>query len=163
MSLMLVLYIHIANTVTAMVLGYYLFAFSQKPIQKQPILVGILSTTLIIASITGIFLNTRAFSQFHVLSIVVLTTLPFALFDWYRDRTLQFKKNLFYNFLGLNAAFVGTLSPTRLLGSRLWNPIRSSFGLDLNTSRNIYFFALAVSILIIIWFVIKANRPKFFR
>lgn len=149
---MLLLFIHIFATFSSVLLGYYLFLFSKKPLESQKTAVYAISALLVASGITGIFLNLFYFSPFHVLSVVTITTIPLALWHLSKAKFLQFKKGLLYNFIGLNIAMTGAFEPSRYVGRRL------------NLSESIWQIMMILVIIIGIYFVIQANRsPKFFR
>lgn len=156
-----ILIFHITIAIISLILGSYLFFFSNKPIQNSHKLSSALMISLILTAITGIFLETASFSPFHILVIVVLTTIPVAFWQRSVNRLLPFKRNLFYNFIGLNIALVGTLSPNRFLGNRLWTN-----GLQLSEANSRTAFLVIIGVAIILGIVAVAQailNPKFFR
>jgi uncharacterized membrane protein len=156
------LFTHITATLLSIILGYYLFVFSGQPIQTNKPLVYIFGCLLIISAFTGILLNTYSFSPFHILAIVTITTIPLAMYNLFKSQFLQFKRGLFYNFLGLNLAFCGALEPTRYLGRRLWKPLESTFGLSREFSSTAFTILFVLSMILAIYFVIQANRKSNF-
>jgi hypothetical protein len=160
---LITLFTHIFFTLISMILGYYLFLFSKKTLNLQISTTFVLCFSLVISAITGIMLNTTTFSPFHILAIVTLTTTPLALVNLYRKNYLDFKRGIFFNFLGLNLAFVGALEPDRYLGSKLWNPIQLALGWDSFVVGHIWFGILILSVLYVIFLVYRVlQNPTFF-
>jgi hypothetical protein len=160
---MSLLFAHITATTLSMILGYYLIIFSKKPIETLPKTLFSLVICLIVSAITGIFLNTTEFSPFHILAIVTLSTSPFIISNFYKKNYPELKRNLFWNFCGLNLAFVGAMAPQRYLGRRMWNPISSAFGFDRVVATQIWLGILVFSIVVVIVQIVRMYRnPMFF-
>ena len=149
---MFILFFHLFCTFNSVILGYYLFLFSKKPIELQKIIVCFLCVLLISAAISGIMLNTYSFSPFHVLSVVTITTIPVALYNLYNSKFLVFKKGLLYNFIGLNIAMIGAFEPHRYIGRRL------------HLTDQSWLVLMILAVFISIYFIFQANKnPKFFK
>jgi hypothetical protein len=116
---------------------------------------------LVVTAFTGIFLNHQTFSPFHILVIVVLTTIPLAIYQYQKANYIEFKRGLFYNFVGLTLAMVGTLSPNRFFGNRIWI---KTFELETVVATNIFYLIFGLSLLLAIFGIYNAiKNPKFFR
>ncbi len=147
---MTLIFFHLFCTISSIILGYYLFVFKRKAMEIQKYPVYLLSGLLIMAGISGIFLNTYSFSPFHVLAIVTITTIPLALWNLHKSQILEFKKGLLYNFVGLNLAMVGAFEPERYIGRKL--------GLSMLSWQILG----VISIIIAIFVIIQANRKNSF-
>jgi uncharacterized membrane protein len=149
---MSILFFHLFCTFGSVILGYYLFLFSKKPVERTKNLVYLLCTLLVSSAISGIMLNTYSFSPFHVLAIVTITTIPLVLWNLSRSKFLESKRGLLYNFIGLNLAMIGAFNPDRYLGSRL------------NLTIEIWSGLMILATVFSIYIIIQANRkPNFFR
>jgi uncharacterized membrane protein len=149
---MTILFFHLFCTFSSIILGYYVFLFSKKPIEKTKNLVYLLCTLLVSSAISGIMLNTYSFSPFHVLAVVTITTIPLVIWNLSRSKFLEFKKGLLYNFIGLNLAMIGAFEPDRYVGRRLHLTIEIWAGL------------MVLAIIFSVYIIIQVNRnPKFFK
>jgi uncharacterized membrane protein len=149
---MTILFFHLFCTFCSVILGYYLFLFSKKPMEKTKNLVYLLSTLLVSSAVSGIMLNTYSFSPFHALAIVTITTIPLVLWNLSRSKFLESKKGLLYNFIGLNLAMFGAFEPDRYVGRRLHLTIEIWAGL------------MVLATIFSIYIIIQANRnPNFFK
>lgn len=122
---------------------------------------AVLSILLVMSAITGLFLNLRYFSPFHVLVIVVLTTVPLAFYNLKNGDVLKYKKGLFYNFIGLNLALVGALYPERFLGVKLWS---TTLHLDSNISLLSFTCIAILASITAIYSIVQVNqKPNFIK
>lgn len=156
----LILTLHLIVAFSSVFLGYSLFFISRKPITSYKVLNNFLIGLLIITAITGIFLNLTKFSPFHILAIVVLTTLPLAIYQRSKNNILEFKRGLFFNFVGLNLAMVGTLSPGRTIGFEL---LKKTLNFTDQMSTNSFYTLGIIAIILAIFGIYNAiTNPKFF-
>ncbi len=140
-----------------MCIGYTLFAFPHD--RKRIFALSVLCSTLIIAAITGIFLNLSSFSPFHILSIVVLTTIPIGVYQLLVNDDFQnFNRQVWFNFLGLNLAFVGALYPTRYIGYMMWGHVEELTGMNPSLSFVGFFVILCGALLTVAYLVYKTVR-----
>jgi uncharacterized membrane protein len=146
-----VLFFHLFCTFGSVLVGYYLFIFSKKPIQNQKVLFFSLCALLFCSAVSGIFLNLSYFSPFHILSAVTILTIPLVIFNFFKAKFLKSKQGLFYNFVGLNIAMIGAFEPGRYIGRRI------------SLSELGWQILFGLSVIIGIYFVIQANKnSKFF-
>lgn len=150
------LLIHIFFTLTSMIIGYGVFAFFKS---KNIYLIFALCICLILSAISGIFLNLSSFSPFHILSIVVLTTIPLGIYRYVFNSNFDFlNRQVWFNFLGLNLAFMGSFYPTRYIGSKFWFILEEIFGFDPQTSIFLFFTTFAFALSIIFYLIFKTIK-----
>jgi uncharacterized membrane protein len=147
---MSILFFHLFYTFCSVILGYYLFLFSKKPMEQTKNLVYLLCALLVSSAISGIMLNTYSFSPFHVLAIVTITTIPLVLWNLFRSNFLQSKKGLLYNFIGLNLAMIGAFEPDRYIGRRL------------HLTIEIWAVLMILATIFSVYIIIQANRKSNF-
>jgi uncharacterized membrane protein len=118
----------------------------------------------VVSAVTGIFLNLKYFTGFHVLSIITILTIPLGLYQWSKGNISGLYHSVFNNYLGLIAALIGALYPGRFVGFRLWTPLQKQFGLTDATIDSIHSSLFVIILLGILYFVILSYRnPKFFK
>lgn len=155
----MVLSIHLSATILALIIGFYLFIFNKKYFLENRYIVLIWVFFLWISAISGIFLNLITFSPFHILSIIVLTTTPLALYNYKKGKNKEYKLGLYYNFVGLCLAATGTLYPGRRIGGILF---RGILNLDRSASVNIFYIITVIATLFAVNGIIKTNQEKLF-
>lgn len=156
--------LHIISTLVSMLLWYSLFLLRRHEIIEKRIdgYLIVLCILLLFAAISGIFLNLRSFSPFHILSIVTLTTIPVSLYSLYQKRnSYKAFRGVFYNFLWLNLAFIGALLPLRTLWYRLWI---EGLWLSIEVATQIVWIIWIIASIYVIYLVYQSIRnPDFFR
>jgi uncharacterized membrane protein len=110
------------------------------------------------AALTGLFINPTLSSPFVWLSILTLITIPNGIRLLPKSKA-EFKRSMFFAWLGLCVAMVGTLYPERRLGFMLWGRLNVSDQL----AFQIVNIAIAAVGLLAIFLVILQLQNKILR
>lgn len=112
---------HVVAAVAALAVGAAAFAV-RKNTPLHRILGRSWAGLMLLAALTSLGIRTSGhFSWIHILSVVVLTTIPLAIFAAVRGRIHVHRRAMSANYAGLLIAGFFSLMPARLLGQLLWN------------------------------------------
>ncbi|TFW02299.1 DUF2306 domain-containing protein [Oxalobacteraceae bacterium OM1] len=116
-----VVVIHVAAAVAALAIGAAAFS-AKKGSLRHRLLGRSWAMLMLLAALTSLGIRTTGhFSWIHILSVVVLTTIPLAVFAAMRGRIHVHRRAMSANYAGLVIAGFFSLMPARLLGQLLWN------------------------------------------
>jgi uncharacterized membrane protein len=158
---MMLLFIHILTTLSSLIIGYYIFLISKRSTVDERFISFFLCAILVVSAVTGILLNLVTFSPFHILSAVTIITIPLALVNFIQAKYERYIRGIFYNFLGLNIAFIGALEPSRYLGYKFWKIGRDLFGFSQVLTQDLFLIMLVgVAVFAIVMFVKALLKPS---
>lgn len=115
---------HLVLTFSTFFLGLFVYSNYQKGYLYSK-LGKFLALIHIGSALTGLFLNPTLKSPFVWLAILTLTTIPNGIRLLPKGKG-EFKRSMFFSWLGLCVAMIGTIYPGRRLGFALWNSLNVS-------------------------------------
>ena len=148
----ILLWTHIAASLTAFGLGLGLFFTPTRDSRRGAY--NLLMGLLVVTAVSGIPLNTLAFSPFHALALLTLVNIPLSIRAFRQGRERVARDNLFQNYLGLSVALVGTTHPLRFIGGRMYG------GTDLTLAETWFGWSMTLSIILVVVLLYLAAKDK---
>lgn len=142
---------HLIFTFSTFFLGVFIYLNYQKSYLYSNF-GKFLAVIHIFSALTGLFINPTLSSPFVWLAIVTLTTIPNGIRLLSKSR-IEFKRSMFFSWLGLCIAMIGTLYPTRRLGFMLWSKLNVPQELAFNYTNYIMIGVSMIGIILVVLFL----------
>jgi uncharacterized membrane protein len=151
MSLLLIS--HLILTFSTFFLGLFVYSNYQKGYLYSN-LGKFLACIHIGSALTGLFLNPTLNSPFVWLAILTLITIPNGIRLLPKSK-VEFKRSMFFSWLGLCVAMIGTFYPNRRLGFMLWNNLDVGEELAMTYTNYLILGIGLIAIILVILFLNK--------
>jgi uncharacterized membrane protein len=139
---------HLIITFSTFFLGLFVYSNYQKGYLYKK-LGKFLAIIHIGSALTGLFLNPTLKSPFVWLAILTLTTIPNGIRLLPKGNG-EFKRSMFFSWLGLCVAMIGTLYPQRRLGYMLWNSLNINEELAVSYTNYIMIGVVIIAISLVV-------------